>query len=124
MSQILRKCETKVLAGIAAGPCPEGIATAKLNRLSDKYRIFVCKACGGDDRTCNGVEDQQPGDLGASTECPDVQIPGGAACGGPIATLNDLVDCVLCVTEFKATCLDALTVPELKSYPSECLATP
>jgi hypothetical protein len=49
-----------------------------------------------------------------------VTVPGGAACGGPVTTLTQLVDCVDCVTEFKADCLDALAAPGVKGYPTEC----
>ena len=113
-----------MLAGITSGPCPDGIAGGKINRLTEKFQKFACKACGGPDQECNDLEDQQPGDFGAPANCPNVQIPNGAACGQPLTTLTDVVDCALCVTQFKAACVDALTVPRLKNYPPECLATP
>ncbi len=124
ITQTLRKCEARVLAGLTTGPCPDAMAATKINRLAEKFRTFACKACGGPDRECNDIEDQQPSVFGAPADCPDVQVPGGAACAGPITTLTHVVNCALCVTEFKAACLDALSVPQLESYPSECLGAP
>src|SRR6185295_14379370 len=53
-----------------------------------------------------------------------VQIPNGTACGGPVNDLGALVNCVSCVTSFKAGCTDALSVPTLQSYPAVCNANP
>src|SRR6185436_15580292 len=64
--------------------------------------------------------DLTPAQIGFAPTCPSVTIPGGSACGGPISTLQDIVDCVDCVTEFKADCLDPIAVPSLKTYPAEC----
>ena len=47
-------------------------------------------------------------------------VPGGSSCGGPINSLQDLVACVDCVSEFKVDCADALTVPGFESYPTQC----
>ncbi len=49
-------------------------------------------------------------------------VPGGPSCANPaVDTLDELVDCVNCVTEFKVDCLDALAAPLVKAYPPECL---
>src|SRR5207245_551290 len=74
----------------------------------------------GADRSCGGGDDLTPAQIGFASSCPNVTIPGGASCAHAITTVQDIVDCVDCVTEFKADCIDALTVPELKSYPSQC----
>jgi cysteine-rich repeat protein len=53
-----------------------------------------------------------------------VTIPGGAACAGSIGTLDDLVGCVLCLSEANVDCADALAAPGLKAYPAECRPAP
>ena len=58
--------------------------------------------------------------IGVAADCPAVQVPGGAACGGPIGDLAGLVACLGCVTEFEADCADRLAVPLVAGYPSEC----
>ena len=58
--------------------------------------------------------------IGSAPTCANVTIPGGASCGGAIATLSDVVDCAFCVTKFKADCMDRSAVPGLVVYPAEC----
>ncbi len=121
-SKALAKCEDKVIKGQLAGPCPDGLKTVpKIVRAADKLERDICRACGGADRICGGSGDLSPAMIGFPANCNDVTVPGGGpACGGAVGTLQQLVDCVACVTEFKADCLDALGVPTLKSYPAEC----
>ncbi|MEO6026730.1 MAG: hypothetical protein ABIR79_07695, partial [Candidatus Binatia bacterium] len=57
-----------------------------------------------------------------AAHCPAVTIPGGSACGGPINTMQDIVDCVDCVTEFKVDCEVPLAIPGFQAYPGECVA--
>jgi len=58
---------------------------------------------------------------GFPANCDDLVVPnGGPSCGGAITTLQSLATCVGCVVRFKTDCLDALSVPTLKSYPAEC----
>src|SRR5262249_14662895 len=106
---------------IVGGPCPDAAKAAPaIAKAESKKRAGICKACGGADRSCGGGDDLTPAQIGFASSCPNVTIPGGSSCAHAIGTVQDIVDCVDCVTEFKADCLDALTVPELKSYPSEC----
>ena len=66
--------------------------------------------------------------IGFPTTCPAVTVPhGGPACAAAINTIDDLVKCVDCVTEFKVDCADALSRPDQVPYPPECpgvFATP
>ncbi len=124
-SQALAKCEDKVVGGALAGPCPDAAKTQPtLARAAAKVAAAICRACGGPDRACGGGDDLSAAAIGFPASCPDVTVPGGTACGGPIATLQDLADCVGCLVDFKTGCLDALAVPSLKSYPGVCSTTP
>ncbi len=119
-SKALQKCEDGVLKGSVTGPCPDAKAAAKINSAHAKEIEKMCSACGGGDRACGGSDDIAPSAIGFSSSCPAVTVPGGASCGGTITTLQDLVTCVDCVTEFKADCLDPLAVPAIRPYPAEC----
>ncbi len=127
-TQALAKCEDKVLAGAQAGPCPDAVKTVpKLARAATKAQVAICKACGGADRLCGGGDDLTPAMIGFPASCSAVTVPsGGPVCAGAIANLQDLVDCVGCVVQFKTDCVDFLGVPTLKAYPDECgvAATP
>jgi hypothetical protein len=119
-SQALAKCEDRVIKGVAAGPCPDTKTQPKLARAAAKIITSICSACGGPNHACGGGDDLTAAAIGFPAACPNVTVPGGSACGGTIADLPDLADCVACVVEFKASCVDALGVPTLKSYPSQC----
>ncbi len=120
-SKALQKCEDKKLTGSLSGACPDaGKAAPAIAKAESKKRAGICKTCGGGDRLCGGGDDLTPATIGFAATCPSVTVPGGPACGGPVTTLTQLVDCVDCVTEYKADCLDALAAPGLKSYPAEC----
>ncbi len=119
-SKALRRCEDRALLGISVGPCPDASTLSAINKAETKKRTGICKKCGGADGACGGVDDLTPSAIGFAATCPDVTIPGGAACGGPIGDLSAIVDCVDCVTEFKADCLDPISVPGIRSYPPEC----
>ncbi len=120
-SKALQKCEDGVLKGTVTGPCPDGAKAAPaIAKAESKKRAGICKACGGGDRLCGGGDDLSTSQIGFASSCPNVTIPGGASCGGPINTVQDIVDCVDCVTEFKADCLDPVAARGLKPYPSEC----
>ena len=97
-----------------ANNCP---ATATIN-VGEPAAISL--ALSKTDALCNGTGDLSLAAIGAAPTCPSVTIPGGSACGGAIATLDDLVDCAFCVTEFKVDCMDRAQVPGLVTYPAEC----
>ncbi len=116
----LATCERKVLSGTLTGPCPDPKTQQKIDALQRAFQAQVCGQCGGHDRMCGGADDRSVGEIGFTPACPDVTVPGGASCGGAVASVGDVVECVDCVTDFKVDCLDALAVPELVSYPSAC----
>ncbi len=124
-SKALQRCEDGALLGSVSGPCPDAAKAAPTIAMAEsKKRAGICKMCGGFDRLCGGGDDIPPSQIGFASTCPSVTVPGGQACGGPVNTLLDLVNCVDCVTEFKADCLDALSAPHLKGYPPQCNGAP
>src|SRR6185295_590666 len=52
--------------------------------------------------------------------CPGVRTAALDYCGAAIGTVQGVVDCVTCVSEFSADCVDALSVPALREYPPRC----
>jgi hypothetical protein len=125
----IAKCWDGRIKGKHGRLCPDATATVgspaqkaadKIAKAETKARQKICKACGGADALCNGTGDLSLAAIGAAPTCPSVTIPGGSACGGAIATLDDLVDCAFCVTEFKVDCMDRAQVPGLVTYPAEC----
>ncbi len=123
-SKALQLCEDQILQGKIAGPCPTAATRLAIGKAEALKVDHICKACGGADRACGGADDLSPATIGFVTSCPSVTVPGGASCGGPIASLDDLVACVDCVTAYKAACLDAVAVPGTKPYPAECGVQP
>jgi hypothetical protein len=119
-TKALTRCWDARHQGQHANPCPspgDGKAAAKIATAESKARAKVCRACGGSDRACGGGDDLAPLEIGLPPVCPAV---GG--CGGVIAGLDTLVDCVTCVTEFKADCVTPLAVPAFAAYPAACNA--
>jgi hypothetical protein len=122
-SKALEKCWKTVNAGKASGTCPaaNGKATDAIAKAESKKVAAICKACGGADKKCGGADDLTPAAIGFAPTCPEVDPPGGApSCAGAIATLQDVVTCVDCVTEFKVDCTTLAAVPGLTAYPPEC----
>ena len=121
-SKALQRCEDHVLTGRFAGACPDaGQAAPAIAKAESKKRVGICKACGGPDKACDGVEDLDAATIGFPSECLDVTIPGGLPCAGAITSLQDVVNCVTCVTEYKDDCLDPIAVPAVKpTYPNAC----
>jgi hypothetical protein len=108
-----------------ACPAPgDGKAVAAIQKAEDKKVASICKACGGDDKICGGLADATRAQIGFVAHCPAVTIPGGSACGGPINNMQDIVDCVDCVTEFKVDCEVPAAIPGFQAYPGECVAPP
>jgi len=124
-SKALSKCEAGVLKGTVTGPCPD-VAGAQpaIAKAQSKSDAGICKACGGDDKVCGGGDDQTTSAIGFAASCPAVTIPGGSACGGTINTLQDIVNCLDCVNEFKDDCVDPLSIPSQRAYPAECNVNP
>ena len=113
-------CEQRRLAGYDIGPCPDQLrAMPRIAKAGNALVTRICDSCGSSDGICGG-DDLTPEWIGFPAECPDVTIPGGASCARPIHNLADIVECVRCVTDCQAHCLDPLSVPTVRSYPPEC----
>jgi hypothetical protein len=125
-TKALQRCWDARLKGRHTNPCPapgDGKAVAKIAKAEARKVLRICSACGGGDG-CGGSGDVTPAQVGFVSTCPDVTVPnGGQACAAPIGAMQDIVDCVDCVSEFKADCADAVAVPGLTAYPPECQAT-
>jgi hypothetical protein len=128
-SKALAKCWDGRLKGKHGGTCPDGAAAAgtpsrkaadAIAKAESKRQAKICKACGGADGLCDGANDQTPAAIGFAGSCPNVTIPGGGSCAATNSTLQDIVDCVGCVAEFREDCVDAIGVPSLVAYPAEC----
>ncbi len=121
-SKALAKCWEAVNAGKASGICPEAGSNAAgaIAKAESKQVSAICKACGGADKLCGGADDFTPADIGFAANCPNVMPPGSSSCGGVIGTLNDIVTCVGCVTEFQMDCAALAAVPGFATYPLEC----
>src|SRR5262249_7216641 len=119
-SRALARCWEARAKGAHANPCPEpgdGKAGPSIAAAVVRATERLCKACGGADRACDGPDDLAPSALGFAASCPDVAVPDGASCGGPVATLGDLVTCVTCVAEDDSQCADRAAVP---GVPAQC----
>ncbi len=123
-TKALQKCADARMKSGGGGSCPDPKAQALITRARAKAITKICQTCGGDDGVCGGTGDLTPATIGFAPTCPSVTIPGGAACGGTIGNLQALVNCVSCVTSFKADCTDALAVPNLEAYPAGCNGNP
>ncbi|TMA79705.1 MAG: hypothetical protein E6J72_10400, partial [Deltaproteobacteria bacterium] len=129
----LTKCRNAIDKGNGSLPCPapgDGKAGPAIAKAESKKVTSICKACGTgstDGMTCTS-QVFSPSSIGFPTTCPAVTVPhGGPACAAAINTIDDLVKCVDCVTEFKVDCADALSRPDQVPYPPECpgvFATP
>ncbi len=121
-NKALHRCEEAVLKGQLAGECPDASpsASAKIARLAQNLELGICMACGGIDQQCGGAPDLTPTQIGVPAECPAVTVPGGSACGAPLADVTSIAACAVCLATFDTRCLAAITVPGLESYPSDC----
>jgi hypothetical protein len=122
-SKALAKCWQTVNAGKATGDCPaaDGKATDAIAKAESKKVAAICKACGGADKACGGADDLTPAAIGFAPTCPAVDPPSGApSCFGAIASLQDVVTCVDCVTEFEVDCATLAAVPGFAAYPPQC----
>ena len=68
----------------------------------------ICSTCGGNDRVCGGGDDIPTATIGFAATCPSVTCRGGTSCGGTVSTLQQLVNCVSCVSNYKGECVDRI----------------
>ena len=99
-------------------------AALRIERLRTKLARKVCKACGGPDGLCDGVDDLSSSAIGFAPFCEPVRTPGGTPCARAVTSIGDVVGCVDCVAEHDAACVDAMRVPAFTSYPPECNTPP
>jgi hypothetical protein len=121
-AKALGKCWAARIQGKADGECPDDDekTAGLIARAEEKKLRYICKACGGDDKSCDGSGDVTPETIGFAAECPSLSVPSGGSCGGAILSLEDVVECVDCVAAFKAECVTRLAAPGAAEYPPEC----
>lgn len=124
-NKALQKCSDARVRGKHGEDCvPPAVADGKYlgaiaNAAAKKVKA-ICKACGGADQTCGTPDDLLPAAIGFPASCPAATVPGGAACGGAIGSLSDMVACVDCIASFETGCVDRLALPGFTTYPGEC----
>jgi hypothetical protein len=126
-SKALARCWSARINGTHANACPtpgDGLAGLSISAATTRAVTAICKACGGIDRACGGGDDVTPAALGVPAHCPDVAVPGSSSCGGPIATLGDLIACTTCLASRDAECAGDAAAPAFLAYPTECAAPP
>lgn len=126
---LLQKCEDAILKA-GSGSCPDATTTTKITAAADKLSLDIEKACAGKDKAFGGSGATNldfPADaIGQVFNCSNLTVPnGGPACAGvtgrgPITTLQDLVNCIQCVTEFKVDCTDRIAAPATGALFAEC----
>jgi hypothetical protein len=121
-ARIMAGCRDGLLRGSITGPCPNGRAAERIAKAENKMASQICRACGGANRNCGDADDLDVALIGAGANCPNVTVPNGPACGGPITDVRTLLRCVDCMSQFTTECLDRLAVPGLAVYPDECKA--
>lgn len=96
-TKALEKCDQNVVKGAALGPCPDGIADARIAGAFAKLAKGIAKACGGADKSCGGdlADEEPPAGLGWPASCPS--FPGAEACAAPIVDCSDIAACIACV---------------------------
>lgn len=122
--KILQKCEDAVLQGKITGPCPDTAAATAIADAEAKLLDKIARACGGDDKTLGTADDLSLGEVGGPVFCPAYDIPGaGPGCAATIADMQDLAECVRCLTEFKVDCAHRAANPGGGAVPAECNPT-
>jgi len=125
-TKLLTACQRSVIKGKIAGPCPTGPVTDKkstLGKIKAAQDKMIAKITDPTKGKCLTVT---PAAIGAPVRCPAITPPGGSSCAGPITTTADLVNCLACVTEFKADCafsLAATLSSGTNELPAECNPT-
>jgi hypothetical protein len=126
-SKILAKCQGAIIGGKLTGTCAGDQATVDaIAKAQTKMQDAICKACGGPDKLCDGVDDYAPGAIGFPANCQRFQVDGGLGAG--VVTLSDLVSCLVAQNVGRTDCTDAQALPqdatpsELGGLPSQCQA--
>ncbi len=122
-SKSLSKCQAGVLGGKLTGPCPTGDQKTvdAIAKAQTKMEDTICKACGGADKLCDGVDDYTAGAIGFPANCPRFQVDGGL--GAPVTTLTELVSCLVAQNVGRTDCTDAQALPnDATALPGQCQA--
>ncbi len=109
-ARALAKCWDARLRGAHQNACPDpgdGKAAAAIASAERQQVARICRACGGAGG-CDGPGALAPSDVGFVAQCPAVAPFAGPACGRAVASAQDLVDCVDCVTSFESDCADVV----------------
>jgi hypothetical protein len=115
---------------------PAEKAAAAIAKAETKKQAKICKVCGGPLKACQTgfppavpgdgmADDFTPAQVGFPASCPAVTVPPGPStaavpCSATVTTLEDLIRCVDCVTEFKVDCIERAKVPGFGALPAEC----
>lgn len=121
-SKALRTCWATVNKN-GTGSCPDAKAQAVIDGADAKKAFAIRTACCGKDRACGtgDANDFVPTEIGFVATCPTLGPTGPSpACGGAVTTLEDLIQCVDCVTAFQVDCADRAAVPAFAPYPAAC----
>jgi len=124
-SKLLAKCQGGVLADKLVGPCPDGDQKTidALAKAEAKMEAAICKACGGADKLCDGVDDLAPATIGFAAQCPRIQV--GFPLGAEITDLPGLVGCLTTRIVERTTCTDIQALSEDSlGLPGNCEAEP
>lgn len=126
---VLQKCEDAVLKA-GSGTCPDVAASDKITTAQNKLLKDIRTACAGKDKAFGGTAavdlDLAPDSIGNLLTCPNLTVPGAAtSCAGTdgrgeIKTLQDLANCLECITEFKVDCLNRMATPSEGALFSQC----
>jgi hypothetical protein len=122
-SKTLSKCQAGVLGGKLTGPCPAGDQKTvdAIAKAQTKMEATICGACGGADKLCDGVDDYTAATIGFPANCPRFQVDGGL--GAPVATLAELVSCLVDQNVGRSDCTDGQALPnDSVALPGQCQA--
>jgi hypothetical protein len=126
-SKTLSKCQGAIIGGKLTGTCAGDQKTVDaIAKAQSKMEAGICKACGGGDKLCDGVDDLAPGAIGFPANCQRFQVDGGL--GAEVDSLADLVACLVSQNVGRTDCTDAQALPqdatpsELGGLPSQCQA--
>jgi hypothetical protein len=94
----LQKCYGDVVAGKAAGPCPDPSTASRIFNARAKLQSSIAKRCGGLDQTCSVTEDNDSlesinWDIGM---CPNFE---NGSCTNSIVHCRHISDCLLCIND-------------------------
>lgn len=99
-AKALLACEQAKLGGklAASTVCATEIKTsAKLAKVRAALTATIAKACGGDDKSCGGTDDEELAAIGWNiSACPDFET---GDCTNPITSCADIPTCLACVNE-------------------------